>query len=64
MNQKNFVPIIPMILVNGTIGIGTGWSTNIPQYNPKDLIEQIKRLNNNEELEELSPYYRDFKGFL
>ena len=63
IEPEKFVPIIPMILVNGTIGIGTGWSTNVPQYNPKDLIEQIKRLNNNEELKELSPYYRDFKGF-
>ena len=63
IEPEKFVPIIPMILVNGTIGIGTGWSTNVPQYNPKDLIDQIKRLNNNEELKELSPYYRDFKGF-
>jgi len=33
-----YIPIIPMILVNGGIGIGTGFSTNIPQYNPSDII--------------------------
>ena len=27
-----------MILVNGAIGIGTGYSTNIPQFNPEDII--------------------------
>ena len=27
-----YMPIIPMILVNGCSGIGTGWSCNIPQY--------------------------------
>jgi DNA topoisomerase-2 len=34
-----YVPIIPMVLVNGSIGIGTGYSTNIPQYNPEDIIK-------------------------
>jgi DNA topoisomerase-2 len=33
-----YIPIIPMILVNGAEGIGTGWSTNVPNYNPRDLI--------------------------
>lgn len=38
-----YVPIIPMICVNGCItGIGTGWSCNIPCYNPLDLIECIR----------------------
>ena len=29
------MPILPMILVNGASGIGTGWATNIPNYNPR-----------------------------
>jgi len=33
-----YIPIIPMILVNGGVGIGTGFSTNIPQFNPEDII--------------------------
>jgi len=33
-----YIPIIPMILVNGSIGIGTGYSTNIPQFNPEEII--------------------------
>ncbi len=33
-----YIPIIPMVLVNGSIGIGTGYSTNIPQFNPEDII--------------------------
>lgn len=37
-----YVPIIPMILVNGCRGIGTGWSSDIPCYNPIDLIAAIK----------------------
>jgi DNA topoisomerase-2 len=33
-----YLPIIPMILVNGIIGIGTGFSCNIPSFNPLDLV--------------------------
>ena len=58
----NYVPIIPMVLVNGMVGIGTGWSTNIPQYNPKDIIINIKRNLNEGSYNTLIPYYRGFKG--
>ena len=30
-----YYPIIPMVLVNGAEGIGTGWSTFLPNYNPR-----------------------------
>lgn len=56
-----YVPIIPMVLVNGAEGIGTGWSTNIPNYNPKDVVKNVKHLLNGEELEPMHPWYRGFK---
>lgn len=37
-----YVPVIPMLLVNGAQGIGTGWSTSIPRFNPLDLIDRLK----------------------
>lgn len=58
-----YMPIIPMILVNGAIGIGTGFSTTIPSFNPRDIISVIKRLLNDEEVDdELKPWYRGFNG--
>jgi len=33
-----FAPIIPMALVNGSVGIGYGFSTNVPTYNPRDVL--------------------------
>ncbi len=30
-----------MILVNGAQGMGTGWSTNILQYNPIQIAELL-----------------------
>lgn len=38
IEPEYYIPIIPMILVNGGVGIGTGFSTNIPQFNPSDII--------------------------
>jgi DNA topoisomerase-2 len=59
-----YVPIIPMILVNGSVGIGTGFSTNIPCYNPKDIVRIIKKILDGESVEEdeLVPWYSGFKG--
>jgi len=62
VEPEYYVPIIPMVLVNGMVGIGTGWSTNIPQYNPKDIIKNIKRNLNEGSYNSLAPYYRGFKG--
>jgi hypothetical protein len=37
---NRYVPIIPIVLVNGAEGIATGWSTSIPMYNPFDVIDR------------------------
>ena len=36
-----YIPIIPMVLVNGADGIGTGWMTKIPNYNPREIVQMI-----------------------
>lgn len=33
-----YLPVIPTVLVNGAFGIGTGWSTSVPMYNPTTLV--------------------------
>lgn len=59
-----FVPIVPMILLNGSVGIGTGWSTNIPCFKLEDIVNNIKLLLKDEESEliDMDPYYKYFKG--
>ncbi|SCU97353.1 LAMI_0F09758g1_1 [Lachancea mirantina] len=59
-----YVPVIPMILVNGAEGIGTGWSTNIPPFNPSDLVKNIRRLLADEEMEDMVPWFRGWGGSL
>ncbi|KAH0726097.1 hypothetical protein KY284_001962 [Solanum tuberosum] len=57
-----YIPIIPMVLVNGSEGIGTGWSSYVPNYNPRDLVANVRRLLNDELMEPMDPWYKGFKG--
>lgn len=66
VEPEYYVPIIPMALVNGISGIGTGFSCNIPSYNPKTLSQylQYKLQDKKDLLESLEfvPYYEGFAG--
>lgn len=57
-----YVPILPMVLVNGANGIGTGWSTSIPNFCPKQIAQNILNLLRDKEMVALKPFYRNFKG--
>lgn len=58
-----YIPIIPMVLINGADGIGTGWMTKIPNYNPRELIENLRKMiSNTEPLIPLKPFYKNFRG--
>jgi DNA topoisomerase II len=57
-----YVPTMPMLLINGSSGIGTGWSTDIPCFNPKDILKNIKLYNSGFAMESMIPYYKGFKG--
>lgn len=57
-----YIPVIPMILVNGARGIGTGFSTNIPCYNPLDIISNIKKMISGNAMSDMVPWYNKFTG--
>ena len=57
-----YVPIIPLVLVNGASGIGTGWSTEIPQHNPEDIVENLIRMLNGEDPKPMDPWFFGFDG--
>ena len=57
-----YVPTLPMLLINGSSGIGTGWSTDVPCFNPIDILKNIKLYNIGMEMEPMIPYYKGFKG--
>lgn len=62
VEPETFAPIIPMVLVNGAHGIGTGFSTHVPCYNPIDIVNNLMRLMNDETQKTMKPWYRGFTG--
>ena len=75
VEPEYYVPIIPVILVNGCTGIGTGWSCNIPSHNPEVLVEAVKSWIGAKKYVDaekicqtvwpvVDPWYRGFKGII
>ncbi|XP_054619787.1 DNA topoisomerase 2-beta isoform X3 [Dunckerocampus dactyliophorus] len=57
-----YIPIIPMVLVNGAEGIGTGWACKIPNYDPREIVNNISRMLNHQDPLPMLPRYKNFKG--
>jgi DNA topoisomerase-2 len=65
IEPEYYVPILPMVLVNGVSGIGTGFSSSIPPFHPMKLVEYVRaRLSSESSVpcEPLVPYYENFRG--
>lgn len=59
-----YAPIIPMILINGSKGIGTGFSSDILPYNPLSIIDYVIATIQNKEKPQVLPYFQGFKGII
>lgn len=70
IEPRFYVPILPMILVNGADGIGTGFATTVPPHSPLDVLERCRMLCEPEACEEttplepLTPWVRGFGGIV
>jgi len=62
IEPEYYVPILPTVLVNGTEGIGTGFSSYIPPFNPEDICANINRVIDGENLVPMKPWFDKFKG--
>eukprot|EP00475_Leptophrys_vorax_P003458 TRINITY_DN12050_c0_g2_i1.p1 TRINITY_DN12050_c0_g2~~TRINITY_DN12050_c0_g2_i1.p1 ORF type:complete len:369 (-),score=71.95 TRINITY_DN12050_c0_g2_i1:32-1114(-) len=69
MEPEHYIPVIPLLLINGSEGIGSGWSTSIPPFDLKEIIQLLRNLLLDENLTKLSlfgssmhPWYRGFRG--
>ena len=51
-----------MILVNGADGIGTGWMTKIPNFNPREIVSNLLRMLEGEEPVDMVPWFKNFRG--
>ncbi len=57
-----YMPTLPMILINGSEGIGTGFSCYVPPFNPKDIKDNIGRILDGKQVVPMRPWFRGFKG--
>tara|TARA_B100001741_G_scaffold269714_1_gene236927 strand:+ start:965 stop:4180 length:3216 start_codon:yes stop_codon:yes gene_type:complete len=62
IEPEYYMPTLPMILVNGSEGIGTGFSCYVPPFNPDDIKQNILRFTRGESMVSMKPWFRGFKG--
>jgi DNA topoisomerase-2 len=60
-----YLPILPLVLINGADGMATGYATHILQYDPKEVRKRvIERLKGNVATSPLVPFYNGYKGHI
>ncbi|KAJ9480002.1 DNA topoisomerase 2 [Pseudozyma hubeiensis] len=57
-----YIPVVPQVLMNGAEGIGTGWSTSVPNYNPHEIVANLRRRMAGEDVVPMKPWFRGFTG--
>jgi DNA topoisomerase-2 len=57
-----YLPVLPLILVNGCSGIATGWSTSVPPHKPDDVRQLCLDILDGKTPTKLVPYYKGFGG--
>ncbi|CAJ1330355.1 unnamed protein product, partial [Effrenium voratum] len=62
IEPASLLPIFPLVLVNGFQGIGTGWSTQGPNYDPLAVVAGLESLIQGKRVKKLAPTYRGFRG--
>ena len=58
----HFIPIVPMILINGSEGIGTGFSTFIPKFKLEDIKKCLISKLEKDTFINIHPGYTNHKG--
>ena len=57
-----FLPVIPMVIVNGSSGLAVGFASNILNRNPKDVVNACIDYLNGKKIKELKPWLSEFSG--
>jgi len=62
IEPEHYYPVLPLWLVNGTNGIGTGYASGIIQRNVNDVARAIKNILTGKDIDELLPYFNGWRG--
>ena len=61
VQPTHFMPVVPLILLNGQEGVGTGWSTQVPPYNPLQVIDNVLNLVEDRPYSPMIPWFRGYR---
>lgn len=62
IEPHELLPVVPVLLMNGFKGIGTGWSSDGPNFNPVEVTDMLEAIIRGEEPKEILPWYQGFRG--
>lgn len=57
-----YLPIIPMVLINGSSGIASGFATNIMNRDPKLVLNAVVDVLNGKKIKNIPPKMDEFNG--
>jgi len=68
VEPETYLPIVPLLAINGSVGIGTGFSTDVPPHNPAEIVGLLKdRLSGEKATLDgltLNPWWIGFRGLV
>lgn len=62
VEPRAFWPVLPLLLLNGSDAIATGYSSDVPAFNPREVLQNVRRMLAGEEPQPMSPWFRGFRG--
>ena len=64
IEPKYYLPILPLVLINGATGMGTGHSVEIKSYHPDHIRDAVLKVLDGKKLKHgaLVPWFRGFHG--
>ena len=65
--QKNQVQSVSLVIQSANCQLFfallfLGWSTKVPNYNPREIVKNLKRMIEGKEPKPMSPWFKNFKG--
>ena len=42
VEPQYYLPVVPLLAINGSVGIGTGYSTDVPPHRPEEIVRLLR----------------------
>lgn len=62
IEPKFYVPVLPVLLLNGSLGIASGWMCSCPSFSIQDVKFNAEEAMNGREPKDIIPHFNGFTG--